>query len=137
MKPTADDLAIEAVVRGELDRGVAALATAGFAEARVQAYRHPRTASILFDVGGRFEACPDRDVHATVEVDPARLGWRLEATLWMHPDSEDHDREVASLGGARVEHAADAARWGRTLATAAWTAVADVLRASCRPGEDA
>jgi hypothetical protein len=65
-----------------LDKGLVSLATAGFIGAKVGAQRHPRTDVILFEFDGRFEACADRDVSSTVEVDPARLGWRLEGNLW-------------------------------------------------------
>jgi hypothetical protein len=110
------------------------VAKAGFAGAKVHAYRHPRTDNILFDVGGRFEACPDRDVYSTVEVDPARLGWRVEGNLREYPDTADHDGEIRFLGSSRVEDVATAASYARTLATAAWVAVLEYLRDSCRGG---
>jgi hypothetical protein len=132
MSPTPEDLTIEAVIRKELDEGLESLANAGFIGAKIRAHRHPRTDVILFEFGGRFEACPDRDVYSTVEVDPARLGWRLEGNLLEYPDADEHDSEIGFLGSSRIEGVDSAAVYARTLATAACVAVLEYSRDSCR-----
>ena len=88
---------------------------------------------MTFEIGGRFEACPNRDVYSTVDIDPQRVGWRLEASLWEYPDTDEHSDELAALGGAGTEDVESAKQWARVYATAAWVAVRDYFRENC-PG---
>jgi hypothetical protein len=129
---TPDDQRIEAIVRAELEDGRTRMGQAGLNGTTVRMHRHARTGAMVFEIGGRYQHCPDRDVHASIEIDPARLGWRLEATLYTYPDSEDHDEEVRGLGEARVEGVDSASEQARILATAAWVAVRDHVLDRCR-----
>jgi hypothetical protein len=128
---TSDDLALEEIVVRELKEGAAAIERAGFGNVATRFYRSPRTDHMMFEIGGRFSACPDREVYATVEIDPGRVGWRFEGTLWAYPDAHDHSDEVRALGSARVEKLESAQQHARIQATAAWVAVRDYLRGNC------
>jgi len=124
---TGSDQEIERVILAELAVGVDLLAAAGFSGAHVSVTRHPRTETATISLGGRFDACTDRDFEATVEVDPARLGWRLEGYLWEHLDSKDFVDQVAFLGSHRVESEEHAIQYARLLSTAACAALRDRL----------
>jgi hypothetical protein len=126
------DQRIEAIVRAELEEGRGHLERAGLHGTTVKMHRHARTDAMVFEFGGRYPRCPDRDIFATIDIDPARHGWRLEATLHEYPDSEDHAREVRGLGGARVEGVDSAIEQAHILATAAWVAVRDFALDGCR-----
>lgn len=63
MSASTDDLALEVIVVNELKVGVAAIERDGFGAATTRADRHPRTDDMMFEIGGRFSACPDRDVY--------------------------------------------------------------------------
>jgi hypothetical protein len=129
---TPEDQRIEAIVRAELDEGRTFMERAGLNGTTIKMHRHARTDAMLFEIGARYPQCPDRDIYATIDIEPARLGWRLEATLHEYPDSQDHDQEVRGLGGARVEGVDLAAEQARILATAAWVAVRDCVLDRCR-----
>jgi len=112
--------------------GRAELESVGLSGTTIRMSRHPRTDAMSFEFGARYPGCPDRDVYATIEIDPRRLGWDLEATLHEYPDAEDHDQEVCGLGGARVEGIDSAADFAGSLAAAAWAAVRDYVIGGCR-----
>jgi hypothetical protein len=90
---------------------------------------------VIFEIGGRFARCPDRVVFATVEIDPGRIGRRLDATLFEYPDSEPSPTTVADLGNVRTASVDDAVQQGRILATRAWVALKDYL-AECAEARD-
>jgi len=132
LSATREDQRIEAIVRAELEAGRAVMAKAGLDGTTIRMHRHARTDATVFEIGGRYPQCPDRDIHATVDIDPARLGWRLDATLYEYQDSHDHVQEVRGLGVARVEGVNSAVEQARILATAAWVAVRDHVVGGCR-----
>jgi hypothetical protein len=124
---TGSDEEIERVILAELALGQDLPTSAGFSGAQVSVSHHPRTETATISLGGRFQACADRDLEATVEVDPARLGWRLEGYLWEYLDSKDFVDQVAFLGSYRVESEEHAIEYARMLSTAAWVALRDRL----------
>jgi hypothetical protein len=135
LSATLEDQRIEAIARAELEEGRTSMEKAGLSGTTIKMHRHARTDAMVFEIGGRYPQCPDRDIHATLEIDPARLGWRLEATLNAYLDSGDHDQEVRGLGDSRVEGYDSAAKQARLLATAAWIAVRDHVLHGCREGK--
>jgi hypothetical protein len=124
---TVEDDSIADAIRTELEEGLRSINRAGFVGGEVKSSRLPHVDGVLFEIGGEFERCPRRRVYATVEIDPARIGWRLEAALWEYPDGDWTDHEVEDLGGSRVTVADSATQQGRLLATRAWVALRDYL----------
>jgi hypothetical protein len=132
---TADDAMIADGIRRELDDGLGELVRAGFEGGRIEE-SGAFTLGVIFEIGGRFARCPDRSVFATVEIDPGRVGWRLDATVFEYPDSEPWATTVADLGGVRTARVDDAVQHGRILAKRAWVALKDYL-ADCPDARDA
>ena len=124
---TAEDERIGDRIRTELEEGVLILDAAGLVGGRVAWSPVPLTGGITCEIGGRFDRYPDRDVHAVVEIDPSRIGWRIEAALYEHLDTDGAPGLICDLGHYRtgeLEHALEA---GRMMATAAWVALKDHL----------
>lgn len=121
-----DDERIVDVIRQELEDGIGNLDRSGHPGAAVTV-TPPDWAGVIVELSGRFGVVPDRQVWATVQVDPARVGWRIEAELSEYLDSEDQPHLVQDLGSARMAELDVALAEGRRLATAAWVAVRGYL----------
>jgi hypothetical protein len=81
-----------------------------------------------YELGGRFGAKPDRRCFAVLELDPGRIGWRIEASLSICPD--DRDRcETIDLGSSRTVEFNDAIASARLLARRAIVGLRDDLEA--------
>jgi hypothetical protein len=121
-----DDEQIVDVIRTELQEGVGYLDRSGHPGAAVTV-APPDWAGTIVEFSGRFDVAPDRQLWATVHVDPARVGWRIEAGLYEYLDSERQPHLVSELGSGRVKELQHALAEGRRLATSAWVAVRGYL----------
>lgn len=66
---------------------------------------------------------PDRQVFGLLEIDPARVGWRIEATVHQRPDSDEMDSLVREVHQIRAASVQDAVVRARLVATALWVAI--------------
>ena len=126
-----DDERIEQAATTELRAGLNRLESDGFADGRVAVSRMDQFGTTTIELSGRF-ALSDREISATVEIDPGRKGWRIEAELWEHLDAEEMERLINAIGSTRVVSPDDAEAGARALARAAWTALLDHLRTLAR-----
>lgn len=112
---TVEDDRIAAAVRAELAEGQRALSDHVTRTASLTVHPADAFGTTLIELRGRFATRPDREVAVLVAVDPARVGWRLEAGLYEQADSEAAERLVCDLGSHRVREQADAIAAAREL----------------------
>ena len=124
-----DDERIEQAATTELRSGLSRLESEGYGGGRIAVSRMDQFGTTTIELSGRF-ALPGREVSASVEIDPGRKGWRIEAELWEYLDAEEMQRLVRALGTTRVASPDDAEAGARALARAAWTSLLDHLRTS-------
>ena len=79
-----------------------------------------------FELGGRFAAQPDRRSYAVLDLDPARVGWRIEASLSICPDDRE-GCDTVDLGSSRTVEFDDALASALMLARRAIVALRDDL----------
>jgi hypothetical protein len=118
-----DDDAIAAAIRVELNEGLASLGTRRRFDGQLSETAPDRFGATMFELTGRFPGSADTEVSVAVEVDPARVGWRIEAALYEYRDLAPSPELVRDLGSSRVMLVEDAVAAGRRLARAAWAAL--------------
>jgi hypothetical protein len=123
----ADDDAIVEAIRVELDEGLRLLAAENRFDGHVTVSTDRRFATTIVELTGRFINLADREVSGIVEIDPARIGWRIEASLWTQLDTAEMQEMTRDLGSARVVDAGRAVELGRGLARSVRDAMLELV----------
>jgi hypothetical protein len=118
----SDDEQLLGLLQEELREGVEFLTANGYPDAAITVTGPDRVGAVTLELGGRFALQPDRSAHAVVEIDPARVGWRVEAWLSVWLDAEDSP-DTIDLGGQRLTDPSDPQSWGRVLVRRAYVSL--------------
>jgi hypothetical protein len=123
-----DEVLLDLVQR-ELSEGTTFLASKGHPGATLTVTGPDRLGVRTLELGGRFAARPDRSVHTVVEIDPARVGWRLEARLSVWLDADESSATI-DLGSERLADSSDGDFSARVLVRRAYVSLMGVSRGS-------
>jgi hypothetical protein len=111
----SDDEDLLGLLQDELSDGIAFLSAKGHPGAVITVTGPDRVGAVTLELGGRFAARPDRSAHVVVEIDPARVGWRVEAWLSVWLDAEESP-DTIDVGDQRLTDPSDPEFAGRVLA---------------------
>ena len=127
---TDDDALVLAALQAEFADGVEFLASKGHSGARLETAHLHGFESMIVEL--EVPSPDGLNAQCWVEIDPCRVGWRLDASIAEHGygAAETHDREV---GYHRVISPTDAQSAARVLARAAYVALWEHLESLRRP----
>jgi hypothetical protein len=114
-----DDAVVEAV-RAELAEGNEYLRRDRYGDGSVTVYPADGLGVVSVVLSGRFR---DRHLELVVEIDPARVGWQLEATLIETPAGDNVASFTETIGRSRSASLEDGIQAARVLSTAGWVAL--------------
>ena len=121
-----DEAELNRAILAEFEWGRQFLVVHGHPGAVLKASPPDRMDIRTYELGGRFPAKPDRRSHAVLELDPGRVGWRIEASLSICPDDRDAC-DAVELGFRRTVEVNEAIASARGLARLAIVALRDDL----------
>jgi hypothetical protein len=125
------DEAIVEAVRAELAEGSDYLRRDGYGDGSVTVY----PADVLGVVSVVLSSLvSDRRLELVVDIDPARVGWQLEATLFEYPNGENVASHTEEIGRSRSGSLEDGRQAARVLSTAGWVALRKRAALDLHPG---
>jgi len=121
-----DDAALITTLRDELQEGVQFLALKGHPGATFEVSGPGSMEDWTAEIGARFTVLPDRFAGGVINLDPGRVGWRIEAGLSVRRDDQDvaDYLDLGSAGGVTLE---ECQSWVRVLCRRAYVRLWEYL----------